>query len=70
MDMKVRKTITRVLLGASVLGLLQVFDGKQPDIPVTSNYFGNLPTLSELVSSGAVAGTTTVDGISGDWFLR
>lgn len=70
MDMKVRKIITYWCLGISVFLLFQVDDRKQPDIPAPSNCFDNSHIPSEVVSSAAVAGTTTVDGISGDWFIR
>jgi len=74
MDIKVGKTITYGLLGMLAFEVLRVDDRKQLDIPAPSSYcFDNSHILSEVVSSGAVAGSTTsttVDGISGDWFIR
>lgn len=63
--MKGRKTIIiSGFFGVWALTLLQFDDRKQPDIPAPSYHFDNLHISSE------VAGTTTVDGISGYWFVR
>jgi len=69
MDMKVRKIITYGFLAMSAFMLLQFDDRKEPDIPAPSYYFDNSHIPSQVVSSGTVAGSTTVYGISGYRFV-
>ena len=64
MDIKVGKIVIYGLVGMLAIELSWVDDRKQPDIPAPS-YFDNSHIQSEVVSSGAVAGSTTVYGISG-----
>lgn len=66
MDMKLRETlIISGFVGVWALTLLQFDARKQPDIPASPYYFDNMHISSEVVSSGTVAGSTTVYAISG-----
>jgi len=65
MNVKVRRIALYGMLVISASMLLQVDDRKQPDIPTSPYSFDNMHISPGVVSSGTVAGSTTVYGISG-----